>query len=262
MFMQGDAVFPFTVLVLDDEPEIILELQELLGNAGYRSVGATTPECALELFQADESIGLVILDVCLADGYGPDLLGRLRVLAGEERCFEALAISGKSGLNNLVDALRAGFADYHHKPLDPSALLDSLRRLGEALDERIRNKLRLESAQHRLDDLAASLSTLAGDAQQVIKNLRRVSEASIAEAAAPEEMSPEWLADNPLFGKLSSRQMEVVRLVGKGLSNYQIACELGISSNTVKLYVSQSLKLTGLYNRTQLAVRSSPRRKL
>lgn len=60
------------------------------------------------------------------------------------------------------------------------------------------------------------------------------------------------------FDQLSPRQLEVARLIGKGLTNYQIACELGITENTVKLYVSQVLRLTHVHNRTQLALALSP----
>ena len=47
-------------------------------------------------------------------------------------------------------------------------------------------------------------------------------------------------------------------LVSKGQTNYQIACDLGITENTVKLYVSQVLRLTHMNNRTQLALALSP----
>jgi len=61
-----------------------------------------------------------------------------------------------------------------------------------------------------------------------------------------------------IFNQLSPRQLDVARLVGKGQTNYQIACELGITENTVKLYVSQVLRLTHMHNRTQLALALSP----
>ena len=61
-----------------------------------------------------------------------------------------------------------------------------------------------------------------------------------------------------IFNQLSPRQLDVARLVGKGQTNYQIACKLGITENTVKLYVSQVLRLTHMHNRTQLALALSP----
>lgn len=49
---------------------------------------------------------------------------------------------------------------------------------------------------------------------------------------------------------LSPRQQEVIDLIAKGLSNKQIAFELGITEGTVKLYVTAILKLLNVYNRT------------
>ena len=72
-----------------------------------------------------------------------------------------------------------------------------------------------------------------------------------AEEAGPVEIPT-------IFNQLSPRQLDVARLVGKGQTNYQIACELGITENTVKLYVSQVLRLTHMHNRTQLALALSP----
>ena len=73
-----------------------------------------------------------------------------------------------------------------------------------------------------------------------------------------EAVSEEVLEVPAIFNQLSPRQLDVARLVGKGQTNYQIACELGITENTVKLYVSQVLRLTHMHNRTQLALALSP----
>ncbi|WP_375738735.1 response regulator transcription factor [Pseudomonas boanensis] len=49
---------------------------------------------------------------------------------------------------------------------------------------------------------------------------------------------------------LSPRQLEVVRRISKGMTNSQTACELGLTENTVKLYVSQVLRLNLTNSRT------------
>ena len=49
--------------------------------------------------------------------------------------------------------------------------------------------------------------------------------------------------------ELSPRQLDVLKLIGKGLSNKQIAFELGITEGTVKLYVTAILKILNVYNR-------------
>jgi NarL family two-component system response regulator LiaR len=58
---------------------------------------------------------------------------------------------------------------------------------------------------------------------------------------------------NP-FTELTNREMEVLRLIARGLSNSRIAEELFISENTVKGHVSNILSKLQLADRTQAAV--------
>jgi DNA-binding NarL/FixJ family response regulator len=53
---------------------------------------------------------------------------------------------------------------------------------------------------------------------------------------------------------LSDREREVLTLLGRGLSNAEIARELFMSEATVKTYVSRMLTKLGLANRTQAAI--------
>jgi DNA-binding NarL/FixJ family response regulator len=58
-------------------------------------------------------------------------------------------------------------------------------------------------------------------------------------------------ADNTAPGELTSRQREILNLLGQGKSNKQIARELDLSENTVKVHVSAILRALRLENRTQ-----------
>lgn len=58
---------------------------------------------------------------------------------------------------------------------------------------------------------------------------------------------------NP-FTELTTREMEVLRLIARGMSNSSIAEELFISENTVKGHVSNILSKLQLADRTQAAV--------
>lgn len=53
---------------------------------------------------------------------------------------------------------------------------------------------------------------------------------------------------------LTAREVEVVRLVGEGLTNKEIAQELHLSVGTVKNYITQILQKSDLRDRTQLAI--------
>ncbi|WP_425404182.1 LuxR C-terminal-related transcriptional regulator [Hwanghaeella sp.] len=58
-------------------------------------------------------------------------------------------------------------------------------------------------------------------------------------------------ADDPRFKMLTRRQREVLRLINRGLSNEEIAEEIGVTLNTVKSHVSSMLKALGVKRRTQ-----------
>jgi DNA-binding NarL/FixJ family response regulator len=57
-----------------------------------------------------------------------------------------------------------------------------------------------------------------------------------------------------LAGELTSRELEVLRLVGSGKANKAIAAELGISERTARTHVSNILRKLGLASRTQAAL--------
>ncbi len=61
-------------------------------------------------------------------------------------------------------------------------------------------------------------------------------------------------AQSPLLQELNSREVEVLRLVARGLNNADIAARLFLSEGTVRNYVSSILAKLGLSDRTQAAV--------
>lgn len=118
-----------------------------------------------------------------------------------------------------------------------------------ALQER-QKTLQLGHLNQKLQYLSESIDDLYQDLDKVRRGPATVSDEGSADV--------EGLEIPAIFNQLSPRQLDVARLVGKGQTNYQIACELGITENTVKLYVSQVLRLTHMHNRTQLALALSP----
>lgn len=59
-----------------------------------------------------------------------------------------------------------------------------------------------------------------------------------------------------LRSRLSTRQLEVLKLIEIGQTNKEIATALGISVATVKLHVQAILNITGARNRTEAALRA------
>ncbi|MVV49212.1 DNA-binding response regulator [Pseudomonas sp. PB120] len=239
------------VLVVDDQPLIVEELCEFLESSGYRCVPCESSSQAIARFSEDLSIGLVLCDFHMPRMDGIELVQELQRLSGKHRAFEAIMLTGRADKQDVIKALRAGFADYYQKPINLDELLDGMRRQEEALQEQ-QKSLQLGHLNQKLQYLSESIDDLYQDLDKV----RRTPQA--ADASDSEVSDRDRLEIPAIFNQLSPRQLDVARLVGKGQTNYQIACELGITENTVKLYVSQVLRLTHMHNRTQLALALSP----
>ncbi|MDQ4489367.1 response regulator transcription factor [Sinomonas sp. ASV486] len=61
-------------------------------------------------------------------------------------------------------------------------------------------------------------------------------------------------SDDPLMDTLTPQERRVLELVGTGLTNRQIALELGLAEKTAKNYVSSILTKLGMKHRTQAAL--------
>lgn len=238
------------VLVVDDQPLIVEELCEFLEGSGYRCVPCSSSQHALERFGEDVEIGLVLCDLHMPDMDGIELVQNLQRIAGKQRAFEAIMLTGRADKQDVIKALRAGISDYYQKPIDLDELLEGLQRQEAALEER-QKELQLGTLNQKLQYLSESINDLYQD----LDKARRQPGSALAEVQGEEADAAPMPS---IFTQLSPRQLDVARLVGKGQTNYQIACELGITENTVKLYVSQVLRLTHMHNRTQLALALAP----
>ena len=67
----------------------------------------------------------------------------------------------------------------------------------------------------------------------------------------PVEVAPEGGTGSHDFPGLSQRESEVLDLIGRGLSNQEIADRLYVSVNSVKTYIRQVYAKTGVTRRTQ-----------
>lgn len=181
---------------------------------------------------------------------GIEMVEAMKMAGGKTHLFEAIMLTGQAEKKDVIKALRAGIADYYQKPVNLDELLEGVQSQVEALAERQKNRQQLGLLNEKLQFLAASIDDL-------YQNLD--SAQNTPQAGRKPRLNAENDSQMPVaLAKLSRRQLDVARLVSTGLTNYQIACELGITENTVKLYVSQVLRLTHMHNRTQLALAFSP----
>lgn len=86
------------------------------------------------------------------------------------------------------------------------------------------------------------------------ESLLEVMDRTMAGESLYPDSTPETRLGQVSSTQLTPREIEVLRLVCEGLEYEEIAAELGISSRTVKRFVSSLLEKTGYSNRTRLAI--------
>ncbi len=160
----------------------------------------------------------------------------------------------------------AGLAASRKQPVRAARLWGAAEGMEEAYDVHlspmalslINYEGRLSMARSQLDEEAWSAAWAQGKAMP----LERVVGYALSEeeeeheppptlVAVPEQHSPP--AADQRAGRLTAREREVALLVGRGLTNRQIAKELSISERTVSTHLSKILKKLELNSRAQLA---------
>ncbi len=106
-----------TILIVDDNREIVYSLSELLKYEGYRVVKAYDGMEALEALER-EKIDLILLDVMMPRLNGLSALMKLR----EKSKIPVIILSAKTEESDKVSGLILGADDYVEKPYQPAEL--------------------------------------------------------------------------------------------------------------------------------------------
>jgi CheY-like chemotaxis protein len=113
------------IMVVDDEPDTVLTLLELLRGEGYDVQGFGSGRAALESLVAFDP-DVIISDIAMPHVNGWDVAKTVRERMGEKRPV-LIAISGQytKGGDKVLAQLK-GFNYYLTKPCEPSVLLSLL----------------------------------------------------------------------------------------------------------------------------------------
>jgi CheY-like chemotaxis protein/DNA-binding MarR family transcriptional regulator len=116
------------VLLLDDDPAMLVFLEGILTGAGYPCRTETNPEAALSHVASSADIGLVLSDVCMPGLTGLQFIDRLHALRLDRPPPRVLLLTGHPSLEAAIDALRLGAQDFLLKPIRPPELIEAIAR--------------------------------------------------------------------------------------------------------------------------------------
>ena len=114
------------ILIVDDDPDIVMMLEDRLQAAGYETVAALEGEQALDLI-VHESPHLVLLDLTLPKLSGLDVLKRLTQMKPSDSP-PVIVMTAHASIQAAVEAMKEGAYDFLTKPLDNDHLLIVIRK--------------------------------------------------------------------------------------------------------------------------------------
>ncbi len=165
---------------------------------------------------------VVLLDINLPQMNGLQVTVQLKAKFRNQ--IGIILLTAHDNSDQIVHAMRAGASAYCSKEIEIEKLIDTIRQV-------VRGNFVIEGKVYNEHTLHEWLNS------QI------------------EALSGPYLAESgEHFFPLSPREMEILRCVTRGLSNKEIAVELGISHQTVKNHMTSILDKLNVEDRTQAAV--------
>ena len=163
---------------------------------------------------------VVLLDINLPSMNGMQVA---RQLKADLPNVAVIMLTAYHDENQVFHAVRAGASAYYPKEVTVDKLVGAIRQVSQGMyviEENVLSKPQLASwIRERFEELDAF-----------------------------------WEGAEEMFMPLSEREMEILELITRGMSNKQVAGTLGISHQTVKNHMTSILRKLAVNDRTQAAV--------
>ncbi|MEA4811950.1 MAG: sigma-54 dependent transcriptional regulator [Anaerolineaceae bacterium] len=162
-----------TILVVDDEETARMVVSQFLRSKGYEVIEAGTLTEAQKQLEKNAP-DIVMLDVMLPDGYGPNLLND--TIRQTERP-EVIVMTAHGDISMAVEAMKAGAHDFIQKPLDLLELEKSVHKAEEIVAMRRElNHLRKGQASAQ----GAFIIGKTNEMQSLVKLAKKAADASVS----------------------------------------------------------------------------------
>jgi DNA-binding NarL/FixJ family response regulator len=204
------------LLLIDDDPNLILLVKDYLEFRGYTVTTAENGREALEILEHGanaarerEMPDMIICDVMMPEMDGYAFVEKIRQ-DGRFSWIPVMFLSAKGQSQDKVRGLTTGADVYMVKPFEP-------------------------------EELVAQVESSLKQAGRLMKRTTRIHSEDVSRRSVPNNV------------ELTPTELKVVQLVAQGLANREIAEKLNVSQRTIESHVSNMLNKTSLHNRTELA---------
>jgi DNA-binding response OmpR family regulator len=114
------------LMVVDDDPYILIALRELFEPEGYRVFTITKGEDCIKELKKDFKNGVILMDIMMPGMDGWDTIEEIL----KQGCLDGNIISiltAKDIPDKKMDDLRSYITDYITKPFDPDKLITTIK---------------------------------------------------------------------------------------------------------------------------------------
>ena len=136
--MQSEFLMPKEILIVDDEPDVVVPIQFLMEQQGYRVMAAERGEDALDLIYHYKP-DLVILDIMLPGIDGYEVCEIIR-LDPNYRDVRVMFLTAKGREVDIAKGLALGADAYLTKPFSNDELVAKVKELLEKTHTETGNK--------------------------------------------------------------------------------------------------------------------------
>lgn len=193
MILDAAEIFRAKILIVDDQEANVMLLEQILADAGYTQVSATTNPQEVCALHREHAYDLILLDLQMPGMDGFQVMAGLNTNTADGY-LPVIVLTAQPG--HKLRALQAGAKDFISKPFD---LVEA--RL------RIRNMLEVRLLYRKLEDYNVTLEKLV---DQRTAELRE-SEASFRSLA---ELASDWYWEQDEEGKFTKVSGPVLEMLG------------------------------------------------
>jgi DNA-binding NarL/FixJ family response regulator len=209
------------VLIVDDHPVFRDGLRNVLAEATDLAVIGEAGD-GEEALQAAASLqpDVIIMDINIPLLNG---LQATRQIKAAHPDINIIMLTAYDDQEQIYHAIRTGASAYYAKDVSPDSLVEAIRHVSQGKYVVGEDLMEQDEVDQWLDETYERFGGLFFDADEK-------------------------------FRPLSPREMEILTLITRGLSNKEIAYTLGISHQTVKNHMTSILRKVDAEDRTQAAV--------